>query len=317
MQGIVSRIKIRGTEILGLVTVCAVMLSAVNPVLAKENLIIRQRQDHDLHATDYGVNVTTELPAATIKRIEGTIQGNFYRSGRAAGLSPKVLQRFVTLFQRQIDFSRDLRTGDHFEVLLTGTSGSNPELLAARLHLTKGTFTALKDQDGQFYTEDGLRLGTSFSRYPVGKDFRVSSDFNLRRVHPVTGKISPHKGTDWAVPVGTPVKATAAGVVVRAVKNHPQAGNYIEIKTAGRYVTRFLHLDSLNVKSGDRVKKGQIIGRSGNSGLSTGPHLHYEMYIDGLAVDVMKVRLPGDSLLSDTELAGFKARTEKLVVLMD
>ena len=145
----------------------------------------------------------------------------------------------------------------------------------------------------------------------------MSSHFNLARKHPITGKVRPHNGTDWSVPTGTPVMASADGVVVKAVKNHPTAGNYVEIRNGRRYVTRFLHLDSLDVKEGDKVKRGDVIAKSGNTGLSTGPHLHYELYVDGRAVDAMKARLPEGKVLQGTELAEFESFTNSMIALMN
>ena len=291
-------------------------VKALEVILASGKKIIFNRNE----SGDFVMDVVTEPLNVKLTRIDGVIKSNFYQSGKAAGLSVSVIQQFANIFQWQLNFSKDLRAGDRFEVLLGQPVDGKPEdarILAASLHQAKKTLTAIQNTDGQFYSAEGLLLGSSFSRLPVGDKYRISSGFNPGRVHPVTGKRRPHKGTDWAVPTGTPVMATADGVVVKAVRNHPAAGNYIEIRNSRRYVTRFLHLDSLNVKAGEQIKKGQVIALSGNTGISTGPHLHYEMYVNGRAVNAMKVKLPDGKPLENTALARFNIWSKPLLALLE
>ena len=120
---------------------------------------------------------------------------------------------------------------------------------------------------------------------------RISSSFNPNRRHPVTGKVRPHNGTDFAVRVGTPVISPADGVVTKAAYSR-SAGYYIVIRHRGSYSTVYMHLSKLGVKAGQRVKIGQTIARSGNTGLSTGPHLHYELRRNGKPVNAMRINLP-------------------------
>ena len=265
---------------------------------------------------NFSMSVMQASVSLEIARIQGDIQGSFYKSGKEAGLSASTIQQYANIFQWDIDFNRDLRAGDRFDLLVKTADGAE-QIVGARLYQKNKTLTALLYTDGQYYSEEGRLLGSSFDRFPLGEGYRVSSHFNLARKHPITGKVRPHNGTDWAVPVGTPVMATAEGVVVKAVKNHPTAGNYIEIRNGRRYVTRFLHLDSLDVKEGDKVKRGDVIARSGNTGLSTGPHLHFELYVDGRAVDPVKARLPEGKTLQGVELTEFQAKTGMLIAMMD
>ena len=265
---------------------------------------------------NFSMSIMQASVSLEVARIQGDIQGSFYRSGKEAGLSASTIQQYANIFQWDIDFNRDLRAGDRFELLVKNADGVE-QIVGARLYQKNQTLTALLYSDGQYYSEEGRLLGSSFDRYPLGKGYRVSSHFNLARKHPVTGHVRAHKGTDWSVPTGTPVMATADGVVVKAVKNHPAAGNYIEIRNGRRYVTRFLHLDSLNVKKGDKVKRGDVIAKSGNTGLSTGPHLHYELYVNGRAVDAIKARLPEGKTLQGAELAQFQAATSTRIALMN
>ncbi len=142
-----------------------------------------------------------------------------------------------------------------------------------------------------FYDEQGQSLDRALRRIPTAKRYRISSSFDPHRKHPITGRISPHNGTDFATPVGTSVLAAGDGVVVKARK-HPLAGNYIVIKHGREYSTRYLHLHRILVKPGDHVSMGQRIALSGNTGRSTGPHLHFELLKYGHPVNAMKVPLP-------------------------
>nr|MDT0252277.1 peptidoglycan DD-metalloendopeptidase family protein [Endozoicomonas sp.] len=250
-------------------------------------------------------------------RIGGEIQHSFYASAKAAGLSLSVMSEFANIFQWQLDFSREIHRGDRFDILLEKVSGDRladePRILAAWIYQQRRTLTAIRHSDGGYYTQEGKRLGRSFLRLPFEKEYSVSSGFALSRQHPIVGQIRPHKGTDWAVSVGTPVITAADGIVVESVVNHPTAGNYIEIQHGRRYVTRYLHLSQLKVKAGQQVRRGDVIGLSGNTGLSTGPHLHYEMYVDGRPVDAMKTQLRTNRILAGSELSDFKQASAKLL----
>ncbi|KTR51926.1 peptidase, partial [Pantoea ananatis] len=120
---------------------------------------------------------------------------------------------------------------------------------------------------------------------------RVSSNFNPRRLNPVTGRIAPHKGVDFALPIGTPVLAVGDGEVVVA-KNGGAAGNYVAIRHGRQYMTRYMHLKKVLVKPGEKVKRGDRIALSGNTGRSTGPHLHFEIWINNQAVNPLTAKLP-------------------------
>lgn len=148
-----------------------------------------------------------------------------------------------------------------------------------------------------------------FRRYPTHSRYRVSSSFNPNRRHPITGRVRPHEGTDFALPVGTPVMATGDGVVLKAT-SHPLAGTYVVIKHGRTLMTRYLHLSKLLVKPGQKVKMGDKIALSGNTGRSTGAHLHYEVRINNRPVDAMKVKLPMAEPLSGKEKRQFLAKVK-------
>ncbi|WP_333607108.1 peptidoglycan DD-metalloendopeptidase family protein [Arsukibacterium sp.] len=226
----------------------------------------------------------------------GEIQGSFYVSAKRAGLTDLDIANINQLFRERINFRRDIQAGAVLQVVrsdnyvgeeCTGQS----RIEGVRILNRRQTFSAFMHSDGQYYDEKGDSLERAFSRYPLQRQFAVSSGFNPRRLHPITRRVSPHNGTDFRTPIGTPVIAPADGVVTR-IENHPFAGKYIEIQHFGSYKTRYLHLDRFLVQRGQRVTRGQRIALSGNTGRSTGPHLHYELHINNRPVNPMTANIP-------------------------
>lgn len=270
-------------------------------------------------ATDEGHFVAEEHEQPTQWRprvVTGRIQGSFARSATGAGLSNADVARIQRIFETRIDFRRHIRANDRFEIVLgdewTETLATgNTRVEAVRLHTARGTESAFLYDDGNYYNVEGESLTRAFLRHPVRQQYRISSQFNPRRVHPVTGRVSPHHGVDFAMPVGTPVLTTGDGEVSR-VGNHPFAGKYVEIDHHGQFKTRYLHLSRIQVQRGQRVNRGERIALSGNTGRSTGPHLHYELHISGRPVDPLKADLPTATRLSKKDRARFFAQVARL-----
>ncbi|MGF1910034.1 peptidoglycan DD-metalloendopeptidase family protein [Vibrio kasasachensis] len=246
----------------------------------------------------------------------GKINGSFSQSVNRLGLGISEVEQIVSLLKDKINFSRDLRAGDRFEVVqsrqyvdeqLTG----NREIQAIKIFNRGGEFTAYLHSDGQYYDKKGESLQRAFQRKPVNGNYRLSSNFNAHRKHPVTGRVSPHNGTDWATPTGTPIVSTGDGVVIMTRK-HPYAGNYVVVQHGSTYKTRYLHLSKILVRKGQKVNRGQRIGLSGKSGRVTGPHIHYELIVRGRAVNAMKANIPMANSVSKKEMASFKARRDEL-----
>lgn len=213
-----------------------------------------------------------------------------------------------------MNFAKDLQKGDKFKVLVRqetveGKSTGNSQLLGVEVTSQGKTVSAWLSDDGNYYDGQGNSLERGFRRYPTHSRYRISSNFNPARKHPVTGMVRPHEGTDFAVPVGTPVLATGDGVVQKAT-SHPLAGTYIVIKHGRTLSTRYLHLSKLLVKTGQRVKMGDKIGLSGNTGRSTGAHLHYELRINNRPVNAMTAKLPMAEPLSGKERRQFLAKVK-------
>lgn len=288
-----------------------------------DNLLLEFKIKQDLLHTStfvrqgeqYENQIQTETSNWESRSLAGVISGSFYLSARDAGLSASQIQRVANLFQWQLNFARDLRQGDSFKVLVQrefvqGQSTGKSELQAVEITNKGRTFYAFRHENGNFYDEKGQSIERGFIRIPLNFTPRISSTFNLNRKHPITGRVTAHKGTDFAVPIGTPVLAPGDGVVVKAVR-HPYAGNYLVIRHGRQYTTRFLHLSRFLVKEGDTVRRGQRIALSGNTGRSTGPHLHYEFHVNNRPVDAMQVKLPLAEGLSGNEKRTFLATIDK------
>ncbi|MCC5854029.1 MAG: peptidoglycan DD-metalloendopeptidase family protein, partial [Alkalimonas sp.] len=185
-----------------------------------------------------------------------------------------------------------------------------------RLFNRRQQLTAFLHENGQYYDAEGNSLQRAFMRIPLQREFRISSPFNPRRLHPVTRRVSPHNGTDFATPTGTPVLAAADGVVIR-VENHPFAGRYIEIQHHGQYKTRYLHLDRALVRNGQRVERGQRIALSGATGRVTGPHLHYELHVNNRPVNPMTANIPLAQPIPDEGRDAFFEKVAFMIRQMD
>jgi len=248
---------------------------------------------------------------------QGEVVGSFYLSAKKAGLSAGQIQQISSALQDKINFNRELRRGDTFKVLVAkqyidGVYSNESEVLATIIKTRSKTYTAFLHEDGRYYDKNGKGLSKAYRRYPINGKHYVTSRFNPRRRHPVTGRISPHNGTDFRAKVGTRVYAVGDGVVIRA-DYHPAAGNYIVIKHGRKYTSRFLHLSKILVRKGQRVEMGQLIARSGNTGRSTGPHLHYEFHVYNKPVDPMKVNLPLSKEVSKKEKTVFNKRRDQFL----
>lgn len=251
----------------------------------------------------------------------GQVVGSFSLSAHRIGLSSNQIASITRVLRDKIDFTRSLRAGDQFDILvkqqyLADHPTGNSEIKAISFKLAKGEVSAFLAKDGRFYDRDGNSLERAFNRYPVDKQYRrITSAFNPKRKHPVTGRVTPHNGTDFATPVGAPVYSTGDGKVL-ALRNHPYAGKYIVIEHNSVYKTRYLHLSKFLVKPGQTVKRGQKIAISGATGRLTGPHLHFEVLVRNRPVDAMKADLPIAKSLPTSDKQSFLARISEFDSLL-
>lgn len=246
----------------------------------------------------------------------GVIDSSLFLAGQEAGLSHDTIMQLANIFGGVIDFVLDPRVGDTIHVIyedlyLDGEKFADGEIIAASFTNQGRTFSAYRyqDSDGEvgYFNEDGVSMRKPFLLAPV--DFtRISSNFNLRRLHPIYKTTRPHRGTDYAAPRGTPVFAAGDGRVVEAGYNKAN-GNYVFIKHGEQYITKYLHLHKRQVGRGQRVQQSQVIGTVGATGAATGPHLHYEFLVDGVHRDPRTIhkQLPKARSLPAGELDRFLA----------
>jgi murein DD-endopeptidase MepM/ murein hydrolase activator NlpD len=259
-------------------------------------------------------------------RAAGVIHDSLFASAARAGLTDRIIMGLAQVFGWDIDFALDIREGDRFAVVyeeryLDDRKVEDGPVLAAEFVNRGKTYRALRytDSTGRsgYYTPDGHNLRRAFLRTPV-EFSRISSRFSLGRYHPVLHRIRAHKGVDYAARTGTPVRATADGKVVFKGR-HGGYGRVVRLQHGSRYMTVYAHLSryARGLRQGKWVKQGQVIGYVGQSGLATGPHLHYEFRVNGVHKDPLTVALPAADPIDPRYLSDFKAKTRTLVAALD
>lgn len=236
------------------------------------------------------------------RTVSGVIDRSFALAAAASELPYEVVDELVDLFSQRIEFTRDVHAGDRYAVIFTerrladGTFHSVGSIRAAVLESGGKPYYAVhheqKDGSSAFFDEQGNALGNYFLRYPL-KFTRISSTFSNARFHPVLARMKAHRGVDFAAPIGTPVRAVADAVVVLSGWRGG-AGKMVRLKHSDRFTTEYMHLHTIKsgIKTGARVKRGEVIGTVGMTGLATGPHLHFGLFDRGRYVDPLKTDLP-------------------------
>jgi murein DD-endopeptidase MepM/ murein hydrolase activator NlpD len=265
-------------------------------------------------AIEYDVRTGTRSLEVTSSLWEASIN---------AGLRARDIVSLARVLEYDLDFNTEIRAGATAELLIEelwndGEFARLGSPLALRFTNAEKEYTAIRfeNSDGEvrYYDADGVSRKAAFLRSPL-EFSRVTSGFNLKRYHPVLKKRRPHYGTDFGAPTGTPIRAVGDGVIKTAGWNGGH-GRYIKIDHNGPYASSYSHLSKLAVSNGERVTQGQVIGYVGSTGMSTGPHLHYQFWVNGQIVDPMTVDLPRGDQLSGENLARFKTlRSEWLSVL--
>lgn len=268
--------------------------------------VSRQQDGRFVGSTGERALVTTH------ERAQARIDSSLFLAGTREGVPVGVMAELVRLYSWDVDFQRDIRKGDRFEILYErletedGSDSKAGNILYAALVLSGNTLPLYRfdGKNGiEYFNADGQSARKALMRTPID-GARLSSHYGKRR-HPVLGYRKMHKGTDFAAPTGTPIYAAGSGTVVSAGRNG-SFGNYVKIRHNGEYHTAYAHMHRIKVKKGQRVRQGQVIGSVGTTGRSTGPHLHYEVHRNGRQVNPMKVRMPSGRKLKGTELAQFQ-----------
>ena len=244
-------------------------------------------------------------------RIRGTVGGSLYRSARAAGVPARAVQQYLRTLNTYVPVDGGLRAGDAFDIIVDFKRAATGDTMAGDLlyaGLERGGKPVAQlvrwGKDGQFYEASGVGEQRSGLLTPVNG--RVTSRYGMRR-HPILGYRRMHAGLDFRAGHGTPIYAVTDGTVAFAGRNGGY-GNFVKLNHGGGLATGYAHMSRIAVNNGTRVRRGQVIGYVGSTGLSTGPHLHYEMYRNGRAVDPASVQFVTRAQLTGAELRAFRVR---------
>jgi len=246
--------------------------------------------------------------------VKNIIKNNLYSSAIESGVEPNIIVEFARIFGFEVDFQRDIRQGDWFEILYEKFEDDNNKVRdtgkiiyasmyvnGEEINLYNFKFNNVED----FYDIKGKSITKSLMKTPIN-GARLSSSFGMRK-HPILGYNKMHRGTDFAAPSGTPILASGSGTVTRA-RWCGGGGNCVKIKHNSTYETIYAHMKAFakGIKEGRKVKQGQIIGYVGSTGLSTGPHLHYEVLVNGKKVNSQRLKLPSGKILAGEERNQFE-----------
>ena len=252
--------------------------------------------------------------------LKGEINNNLYSAAINSGIEPNVIIEFARVYGFEIDFQRDIRKGDNFEIYYEkylddkGKVRDTGKIIYASMIVNKREINLynfkIKNEEG-FYDINGKSIVKSLMKTPIN-GARLSSSFGMRK-HPILGFNKMHRGTDFAAPKGTPIMASGSGTITRA-RWCGGGGNCVKIRHNSTYETIYAHMSKFarGIKEGRKVKQGQIIGYVGSTGMSTGPHLHYEVIVNGKKVNSQKLKLPSGKILKGEDRKNFEIERIKI-----
>ena len=252
--------------------------------------------------------------------VKNVIKNNLYSSAVEKEIEPNIIVEFARIFGFEVDFQRDIRKGDWFEIFYekfeddNGRVRDTGKIIYASMFVNGeqiNLYNFKYNNYEEYYNIKGKSITKSLMKTPIN-GARLSSSFGMRK-HPILGYNKMHRGTDFAAPSGTPIMASGSGTVTRA-RWCGGGGNCVKIKHNSTYETIYAHMKSFakGVKEGRKVKQGQIIGYVGSTGLSTGPHLHYEVIVNGKKVNSQKLKLPSGKILRGKEREEFELERIKI-----
>jgi len=268
-----------------------------------------------------GEEIILEPQRKTVYK-HGIIDHSLFTASQRAGLPDLVAMELAQIFQWDIDFVLDIRDGDSFYVLLEeeyleGEFIGFGNILAAEFINQGDSYRAARyvgpNDEANYFDPEGRSMRKAFLRAPVSFT-RISSNFNLRRKHPLWNSSMPHRGIDYAAPRGTPILASGDGVVTKASKTRAN-GNYVVLRHGEQFVTKYLHMSRFarGIRAGKRVQQGDTIGYVGATGWATGPHLHYEFLVNGVHQNPRTVKLPDAEPVPAAEAERFQESTAPLL----
>ena len=254
--------------------------------------------------------------------LSNSIKNNLYSSAVEVGVEPNIIVEFANIFGFEVDFQRDIQVGDKFEIYYErlldedGVVRNTGKIFYASMFVNNKEISLYNfkyNNETGFYDVDGKSVIKTLMKTPIN-GARLSSSFGFRR-HPILGFNKLHQGTDFAAKTGTPIMASGSGVVVMAQK-YKGYGNYVKIRHNSTYETAYAHMSKYGrgIRKGVRVNQGQIIGYVGSTGLSTGPHLHYEVIENGKRVNSQRLKLPTGKTLDNEARNKFEVERIKIDV---
>lgn len=302
--------------------------SQTNKMISLESIVIEPQAGHRYvlernDQNEYIAKAEKDELLEEVNNATGTIQGSLSVSMRKQGVPGKIIAKFSNIFGQAVDFRRDVRSGDKFEVIYenhitpSGEVVKTGHILYAGLILRKNKLELYRftDKNGNvdYFNEKGLAMKRTLHRKPLAfQSARISSPFG-KRIHPILKRAIIHWGVDYAAPRGTAVYAGGDGVVLMA-KYNGGYGNYIKIRHNSEYSTAYGHMKGFakGIRPGVRVKQGQVIGYVGSTGRSTGPHLHYEVVQNGRRVNPLSIKAAAGENLTGNNLKKFKQKVAEL-----
>jgi len=252
--------------------------------------------------------------------VRNVIKNNLYSSAVDAGLEPNIIIEFARIYGFEVDFQRDIRKGDWFEILYEKFEDDNNKvrdtgkIIYAAMYVNGDEINLYNfeyKKEEEYYDIKGKSITKSLMKTPIN-GARLSSKFGMRK-HPILGYNKMHRGTDFAAASGTPIMASGSGTITRA-RWCGGGGNCVKIKHNSTYETIYAHMKSFakGIKEGRKVRQGQIIGYVGSTGMSTGPHLHYEVVVNGKKVNSQRLKLPSGKTLKGKAREKFELERIKI-----
>ena len=284
------------------------IVNLIYPVSNTSSIEIRKTQDNFLIKE----NILQLYKKEVV--VKNVIKNNLYTSAVEVGIEPNIIVEFARIFGFEVDFQRDIRIGDWFEIYYEKFEDDNKKvrdtgkIIYASMYVNGeeiNLYNFKYKNEEEYYDIKGKSITKSLMKTPIN-GARLSSSFGMRK-HPILGYNKMHRGTDFAAPSGTPIMASGSGTITRA-RWCGGGGNCVKIKHNSTYETIYAHMKAFakGIKEGKKVKQGQIIGYVGSTGLSTGPHLHYEVLVNGKKVNSQRLKLPSGKTLTGEERKQFE-----------
>ncbi|MBA2650545.1 MAG: peptidoglycan DD-metalloendopeptidase family protein [Legionella sp.] len=272
--------------------------------------------------TSYKTQIDYKKMKSQNNYITATLKGSLSDTARRMNIPNKLVQQMTTIFNKKIDFSRSTKVGDQFSIIYEGFYVDDKlvatgDILAITYTNRGKTFKAIRHTDAQgghdYFTPKGTSLKKAFTRYPI-RFSHISSPFSLSRQHPILHYQRAHKGIDLAASIGTPIRAIGDGVIAD-IGRHNGYGNMIKIKHDKTYSTVYAHMLRFQkgVSKGTHVRRNQVIGYVGQTGLASGPHCHFELHVNDIPRNPTTIALPTAASIPAREIAAFKAQSNTLL----